>query len=143
MQIFGVLDNHISILLKLEFDEETMHFNAVGVKIDRTAERIKLSQLPNIFEQISYDDYEKLISLSAKVFVQAEKKCMSYLYPEKYLKATKEVWKSYFLSEEPEGFVRGEHMDFNIILPLSETAELNKWQECKLEKIKEYLLKQL
>lgn len=68
---------------------------------------------------------------------------MIYLEPETYGNATKEVWDAYFFSENTEGFFAGAHMDFNIIVPFSRKAEDGQWKQSKLEKVKEYILRQL
>ncbi len=63
--------------------------------------------------------------------------------PERFTEAPKAVWDGYFFSEEPDGYFKGAHMDFNIIVPFSEKAEEGAWKKSKLEKVKEYILRQL
>ena len=63
--------------------------------------------------------------------------------PETIVEAPKEVWDGYFFSTEPDGYFEGAHMDFNVIVPFSKTAEEGAWKYSKLDKVKEYILKQL
>ena len=67
---------------------------------------------------------------------------MIYFEKERFTNASKEVWDGYFFSEEPDGFFKGAHMDFNIIVPYSEKVYDGEWKKSKLEKVKEYILKQ-
>ena len=133
----------LGVLLKLIFTEEKMDFDAMGIEIIRGEERIKEAPLPDVFTNIPAHEYELLAPLAAKTFVEEEKRRMIYLRPQRFTQATEEEWDSYFLSTEPEGYVEGAHMDFNIMLPFARTAEDGKWQESKLDKVKEYLLRQL
>ena len=107
----------LGILLKLIFTEEKMEFEA--------------------------EEYELLAPLSAKAFVVEDMRKMVYLEPETYTDATQEVWDAYFFSENTDGFFAGAHMDFNIIVPFSWKAEEGLWKQSKLEKVKEYILRQL
>ena len=68
---------------------------------------------------------------------------MIYLEPERFTDAPQEVWDGYFFSQEPDGYFEGAHMDFNIIVPFSWKAEEGLWKQSKLEKVKEYILRQL
>jgi len=129
------------ILLKLIFTEEKMDFEAMGIRIIRGEERIDTCPLPDIFTDIPAEEYEKLIPLGAKAFVAEEARKMVYLEPERFTDAPEEVWNGYFFSEEPDGFFKGAHMDFHVVIPLSEQADSGQWQESKLEKVKEYILK--
>ena len=55
-----------------------------------------------------------------------------------------EVWKTYFYDNIPEadGYFEKAHMDFSVILPISDKADEGLWKQSKLEKVKEYILKQ-
>ena len=68
---------------------------------------------------------------------------MIYLEPERFTDAPREVWDGYFFSTEPDGYFEGAHMDFSVIVPFAETAELGAWKRCGLEKVKDYILRQL
>lgn len=129
------------ILLKLIFTEEKMDFEATGIRIIRGEERIDTCPLPDIFTDIPAEEYEKLIPLGAKAFVTEEGRKMVYLEPERFTDAPEEVWNGYFFSEEPDGFFEGAHMDFHVVIPLSKQAYSGQWQESKMEKVKEYILK--
>ena len=133
----------LGVLLKLIFTEDKLDFEAMGIEIIRGEERIKEAQLPEVFTNIPAEEYDLLAPLAAKTFVAEEKRRMIYLRPQRFTDATEEEWDAYFLSDEPEGYVEGAHMDFNIMLPFARTAEDGKWQQSKLDKVKDYLLRQL
>lgn len=48
-----------------------------------------------------------------------------------------------FFSEEPDGYFEGAHMGFNIIVPLSKKADEIERKRSKLDKVNEYILRQL
>ena len=133
----------IGVLLKLQFTEEKMDFEAIGIQIVRGDERIDIAPLPDVFTDISAEEYELLAPLSAKAFVEEDRRKMIYLEPERFTDAPEEVWNGYFFSEEPDGYFKGAHMDFGIIVPFSKKAEDGAWKQSRLEKVKEYILRQL
>ena len=133
----------LGVLLKLTFTEEKMDFDAVGIRIIRSEERIDIAPLPDVFTNIPAEEYELLAPLSAKAFVVEDMRKMIYLEPERFTDCSQEVWDGYFFSEEPDGYFKGAHMDFGIIVPFSKQAEEGLWKQSKLEKVKEYILKQL
>ena len=133
----------LGVLLKLSFTEESMDFDAMGIRIDRQKERIVESALPDVFTDIPAEEYELLSPLAAKAFVVEDMRKMIYLEPQRYSDAPQEVWDSYFFSENTDGFFRGAHMDFNIIVPFSKKAEEGLWKHSKLENVKNYILRQL
>ncbi len=133
----------IGVLLKLQFTEEKMDFEAIGIQIVRGDERIDIAPLPDVFTHIPAEEYELLAPLSAKAFVEEDRRKMIYLEPERFTDAPEEVWNGYFFSEEPDGYFKGAHMDFGIIVPFSKTAEDGAWKQSRLEKVKGYILRQL
>ena len=133
----------LGVLLKLNFTEEAMDFEAMGIRIARGEERIVAAELPDVFTNVPAEEYELLAPLSAHAFVVEDMRKMVYLEPETYTNATKEVWDAYFFSENTDGFFAGAHMDFNIIEPFSHKWEEGLWKQSKLEKVKEYILRQL
>jgi len=133
----------LGVLLKLTFTEEKMDFDAIGIRIIRGDERIDIAPLPDVFTNIPEEEYALLAPLSAKAFVVEDMRKMVYLEPERFTDAPQEIWDAYFFSEEPDGYFAGAHMDFNIIVPFSKKAEEGLWKQSKLEKVKEYILKQL
>lgn len=128
------------VLLKLHFTKERMHFEAIGTDIIRGEERIRIGDLPDIFVDVSEEEYELLSPLSAAAFLSEERKKMIYLEPERFLSAKEEIWNSYFFSEEPDGYAKGAHMDLSLIVPLAKKASKGLWRKSKLEKVKAYLL---
>ena len=131
------------VLLKLIFTEEKLDFEAMGIQILRGEERIEAVSLPDIFTHIPAAEYALLSPLSAKAFVREDMRKMIYLEPERFREASEAVWKDYFFSEEPDGYFKGSHMDFGIIVPFSQKAEEGHWKKSKLENVKQYLLRQL
>ena len=129
--------------IKMIFTEEKLDFEAIGIQIHRGAERIDVAPLPDVFTNIPAAEYELLAPLSAKAFVVEDMRKMRYLEPERFTDCTQDVWDGYFFSEEPDGYFKGAHMDFGIIVPFSEKAEEGLWQQSKLEKVKAYILRQL
>lgn len=133
----------LGVLLKLTFTEDTMDFEAMGIRIVRGEERIVAAPLPDVFINIPAEEYELLAPLSAKAFVAEDMRKMIYLEPERFANAPQEVWDGYFFSQEPDGYFEGAHMDFSILVPFSKKAEEGMWKHSKLEKVKEYILRQL
>jgi len=133
----------LGVLLKLNFTEEVMEFEAMGIQILRGPEQIVAAPLPDVFTDISREEYELLAPLSAKAFVKEDMRKMIYLEPERFLNASQEVWDGYFFSREPDGYFEGAHMDFGIIVPFLQKAEEGLWKESKLDRVKEYILRQL
>ena len=133
----------LGVLLKLTFTEEAMTFDAMGIRIDREQERIVEAPLPDVFTNIPAEEYDLLAPLSAKAFVAEDMRKMIYLEPERFTNAPREVWDGYFFSQEPDGYFEGAHMDFGIIVPFSKKAEEGLWKQSRLERVKEYILRQL
>lgn len=130
----------IGVLLKLNFTEDKMTFEALGTKIDREKECVLADELPAIFEDIRSDEFELLSPLGAKVFVDEECKKMIYLEPDRFKNASDEVWDAYFYSEEPDGYDKGAHMDLSIVVPYSKKASEGAWKKSRLKGVVNYLL---
>ena len=133
----------VGVLLKLIFTKEKLDFEAMGIQIVRGPENIVEAPLPDIFTNIPAGEYALLSPLAAKAFVAEDMRKMIYLEPERFTNASQEVWDGYFFSTEPDGYFEGAHMDFNVIVPFSKTAEEGAWKYSNLDKVKEYILKQL
>ena len=128
------------VLLKLIFTENEMTFEAIGTKIIRGPEQIEISPLPGIFENIPAEEYELLSPLGAKAFVTEEIRRMLYLHPEIYADYTDADWNGYFFSSRPEGYHKGKHMDFSLVVPHAQKADTGLWAQSKLENVKDYLI---
>ena len=131
------------VVLSLILSEDRYDFKAYGIEIDRSAERVVSADLPLIFEDVQAEEYEKLAPLSAKAFVEANKKQQIFLYPDKYKDADEETWHENFFNPKRSGRVPGEALDFQIICPFAEKAEKGAWKDSKLEGVKKYILDQL
>lgn len=128
------------VLLKLNFTETEMTFEAVGTKILRGPEIIEETELPVIFTDIRAEEFELLSPLAASAFIQEERKKMIYLEKDRFMNAGEDVWNAYFFSTEPDGYFEKAHMDLSVVVPYSRTAEEGAWKRSKLEKVREYLL---
>lgn len=131
------------ILLKLIFTEQSIDFDAIAIHIDRTTERIDMTEIPAIFTKIPADEYELLATLSAKAFIAEDMRVMRYLEPQNFKNCADEVWDDYYDHIVSSYYSENAHMDYDKILPLAQEAENGKWQESKLEEVKAYILRQL
>ena len=131
------------VLLKLSFTEENWSFEAVGIQILRGQERIDTAPLPDIFVNIPEEEYQLLAPLSAKAFLEEDKRIMRYLEPERFVGCSDAVWEHYFTKEISSYYSENAHMDYGVIVPLARAAEDGQWQQSKLDKVKAYLLRQL
>ena len=131
------------ILLKLLFTEEKMDFEAVGIQIIRGSERIDVAPLPDIFTNIPANEYDLLSPLSAKAFLAEDMRVMVYLEPHNYAGCDDVVWDEYYNNTVSSYYSKDAHMDYDVIMPLAQKAETGKWQESKLENVKNYILRQL
>ena len=133
----------LGVLLKLVFTAEKLDFEAMGIRIIRGEERIDAAPLPDIFTNIPAREYALLAPLNARAFLAEDMRKMIYLEPERFRDASEAVWNGYFFSEEPDGYFKDAHMDLALIVPLAETADEGAWKQSKLEKVKQYILRQL
>ncbi len=131
------------IVLKLHFTEDQFSFEAMGLKVDRETERIVDYPLPDIFVDIQPEEYEKLVPLAAKMFIANTKRQLKYLYPAKFENATEQDFIDNFYEPLRSGRVPGEVLDMQIVYPLALKAEEGAWKSCGLEKVKEFILKQI
>ncbi len=131
------------LFVKLNLSEESFDFEPFGIRIDRENERVVKGDLPAIFTDVQKDDYEKLAPLAAKMFIENTKKQLRFLKPEQFENATEEDFYNNFYEPLRSGRVPGETLDFQIIYPLSLTAEEEAWKESRLDGVKDYILKQL
>ena len=72
------------VLIKLFFTEESVRFEAVGTRIDRSNGHISKAPLPAIFTCLAEKDYEILWPLAAERFISHIIKRLSFMYPDKY-----------------------------------------------------------
>ena len=130
------------LLVKLNFTEETVSFDAFGIEIDREREHVIKGDIPHIFEDVREEEYRLLAPLSAKAFVAATKRQQIFM---KTMKpdASEEEWAEHFANPKRSGRVPGEGLDFFIVLPLAAEAEKGEWEKSRLEGVKEYILEQM
>ena len=137
------LNTDRGMIFSLSLTESGFDYKAYGIKLDRERERVFLTDLPEIFENIPEEEYKKLAPLSAKAFVNATKKQYTFLYPKEYDHADDEKWMDCFMDPDRSGRVPGEALDFEVIYPLAMEAEKGAWKESRLEGVINYILKQL
>lgn len=129
----------IGLLLKLSLNENTFSFEAIGAGLTRGEQRIGLAPLPLIFENVPAEEYETLYPLAAKTFILEESRRRIFMKPDTFKAYTKEQWEAYFKSQTAT-YINDGVMNFDVVCPLAEKAEDGKWQESKLEGVKEHLL---
>lgn len=136
-------NTEFGILVKLNFTESGYSFDSMGIKIDRSTERLVPHELPRIFTDVNEKEYELLEPLAAKMFVSATKRQQIYLNPTEYANASDEKWVENFTNPKRSGRVPGEALDFYIICPLAEREKEKAWERSTLEEVKEYILEQI
>ena len=136
-------NTEFGLFIKLNFTNDSFTYEPYGIKIDRTCDHIVKHELPKIFEDVNEDEYNKLIALSSKMFIENTKRQWRFLKPDVFKNATDEDWYNNFYEPLRSGRVPGECLDFQIIYPLSLKAEDGLWKESKLEGVKEFILSQL
>ena len=129
-------------MLKLIFTEDKLDFEAMGIKISRDTERISSTELPPIFVNIDEREYNLLAPLSAKAFIEEDKRIMRFLEPERFVGCSDECWDQYYKGVS-DYYSKDAHMDYEVIIPLMRKAEENQWKQSKLNAVKEYILRQL
>lgn len=136
-------NTELGIILKLKLNENDYSFEAMGLKLDRENGVIKQDLLPDIFEDVQKEEYDKLIALSSKAFIENTKKQLKYLRPKDFENASDEDFVKNFYEPLRSGRVPGEVLDMQIVYPLSLKADENDWENSKLTKVKDYILRQI
>ena len=131
------------ILLKLNFSRQGYSFEAMGIKTDRGAERIVEAPLPDIFEDVQAREYDLLLPLSVKAFIEATKRQLVFLKPEEFSSATEEKWKENFMQPLRSGRVPGEALDFYVLCPIAAKFEKGDWKKSGHKKVIDYILRQM
>ena len=136
-------NTNIGVLLKLRLDEEEFTFDAMGIEIQRDNHRVVKGKLPDIFCNIDEREYNLLSPLAAKMFLSATKTQFTYIFPDKYKDFDEDDWREDFLDPNRLERIEGEILDFIIIYNLALKAEDGQWKQSTLDKVKEYILKQI
>ncbi len=131
------------LLVKISFTENDFTWEPMGLEIVRGEEKIVKAELPAIFTDVQEEEYRLLSPLSAKMHINATKRQMAYLNPQRFKDATEEEWAEHFREPLRTGRVPGETLDFFILVPLAEEAEKGEWKKSKLEDVKNYILGQM
>lgn len=131
------------ILLKINFTEQNYSFEALGIKIVRGEEKIVENSLPDIFEDVDESEYQLLLPLSVKAFIEATKRQLAFLNPAEFSSPSEEKLMENFMMPMRSGRVPGEVLDFQILLPIAEKAVDRSWNSSKHKKIIDYITRQL
>ena len=131
------------LFVKLNFSKESYSFETFGIEIDRENECVVKGEIPSIFTDVNEEEYEKLIPLASKMFIENTKRQLRFLKPEQFENASDEDFYNNFYEPLRSGRVPGETLDFQIIYPLSLKADEGTWKESKLEGVKDFILKQM
>lgn len=131
------------LFLKLKFSEDDFSFEPFGIKIDRENDHVIAWDVPKIFTNVSEEEYEKLLPLAAKMFIENTKRQLKYLKPDVFTNASEEQFVENFYEPLRSGRVPGKLLDFQIVYPLSKKAEEGIWKSSKLEDVKEFMLSQI
>lgn len=131
------------LLVKINFTENDFTWEPMGLEIVRGEEKIVKAELPAIFTDVQEEDFRLLSPLSAKMHINATKRQMTYLNPQRFKDATEEEWAEHFREPLRTGRVPGETLDFFILVPLAAEAEKGEWKKSRLEDVKNYILGQM
>ena len=136
-------NTELGLLVRLKFTTERVSFEPLGLKILRGPERVVAHGLPLIFRDVQEADYRLLAPLAAKLLVEATKRQMTFLYPERFRDATPEQWAAHFAEPLRTGRVPGEVLDFAIVCPLAEREHEQAWKRSGQEDVKRFILEQI
>lgn len=131
------------VFVKLMFSEESYSFEAFGILIDRNTQRIVPYELPDIFTPVNEEEYKKLVPLSAKAFLEATKRQLKYLYPDKFADADENRFMENFMEIPRSGRVPNETLDFHVIVPLAQSVSESDIESSKLQDVVKYIKKMM
>ncbi len=131
------------VLLKLFLNEDDFYFEPLGIEIQRGCEHIVRAELPDIFVDVQQEEYDRLIPLEAKMFLDATKRQYRFLFPEKYSDFTEEDWKNDFLDPNRFERIEGEVLDHAYMYQVAQKANDGAWKESALTKVVDYILAQM
>lgn len=131
------------LFLKLKLTKSDFEFEPFGIKIDRADDSILPWSVPKIFENVPGEEYQKLLPLAAKMFIENTKRQLKYLKPDVFKDATEEQFVENFYEPLRSGRVPGKILDFQIVYPLSLEFEAKGWENSTMSAVKEYMLDQI
>ena len=91
------------VLLKLNFTEEEVTFEAQGTKIDRSTGKVGPADLPAVFTELGEADYEYLMPLACRRYLEHNRKRLTYVKPEEVKDFSDEDWLDYWNKEIEKG----------------------------------------
>ena len=131
------------ILLKLRLNTDRFNFEPMGIKVDRSTETIVPGDLPDVFTNVSEEEYEKLKGLAAKVLIENTKRQLRYMRPGDFENASEDDFVHNFYEPLRSGRVPGETLDMQIIYPLSQTFDEKMCRSCGLTALVDYMMSQI
>ena len=136
-------NTQFGVFVRLDFTQKEYSYKPFGIRINREKGIIESCGLPAIFTDVNEEEYNRLLPLSAKAFLEATKRQLKYLYPDKFAAATEEDFMKDFMQVPRSGRVEGETLDFHLILPIAESLDMKVVEESKLQGVVEYIMGQM
>ena len=133
----------MSVLIKINFTEDSYSFDALGTKIIRGEEKIVAGPLPDIFTDIQEDEYNKLIPMGAKALLANERRKMCFMDANKYGNFTDDDWHDFFQDYKNGARIKNQLRDLALYEELAKQADNGLFETSELEKVKEYIVKQI
>ncbi|MCR5267027.1 MAG: CapA family protein [Lachnospiraceae bacterium] len=137
------MNTEFGLFLKLVFTADAFTFEPFGIRIDRECDHVVKGEIPRIFTDVGEEEYEKLIPLSTKMFLENTKKQLRFLKPAEFEHATEEDFYRNFYEPLRSGRVPGEVLDFQILYPLAQRESEKAWESSSLDEVKAFILEQM
>ena len=112
------------VLLKLSFEDDSIVWEYLAIRINRDSHRVEVCEKPPIFVNMDQKTYNKLYPVAAQALSNAEKETLIYLHPEKYRNASFVTWfirdLRLFRHKKYRGYILGKYMSMFRKIPNSE-----------------------
>ena len=131
------------ILMKIRFTEDSFAFEPMGTKLIRGEEKVVKGDVPAVFENIPQEEYTRLLGMAAKAFMTNERRRADFVSGGKMKDNTDEQWEVYYHDYTDPYRVEGTILDLVIWNALERSADRKKFDESRLEGVKNYILKQI
>ena len=135
-------NTEIGMLLRLELTDKDYSFTPMAVKLDRSTKRLAQTEIPAIFTDVPAAEYDKLIPLSAKARVKAERVRRCVMNPKVYGGYTDADWADFFANFKDDGYICGMIGDMQYMQEWASKAENGEWKD-GMPAVKAYIEEQL
>ena len=132
-----------AVLLGVNFTEESFSFDAFPIHILRGSETVERGALQPVFTNVSGEEYELLKYMSAKAFLENEKRRQIFQRPDIYGAYREEDWVEYYASGERESRIAGVHHDLSCYAELAAQASNGSFEKSRMEELKKYILEMI